>query len=326
MRPGQNNKRMRGRNNNRKGPNPLTRSYESNGPDVKIRGTAHHVAEKYLQLARDAQSSGDPVMAESYLQHAEHYFRLIAAAQLAQQQAQVGYMRQPGEVEVDEDDDDDLGGLPDRFASPAERFVPPQPQFNQPQPQVQPPMAQPQPYADRPPYGQDRNAQGQNQAQPQGQERTYQDRGDRQQRQDRPYQDRNDRQPRQDRQQQDRPQQDRPQQDRNDQNRFNQNRGQRDNRPQRDFRMEQPREQPQPVVDAEPAALPSFITSPVRIPVAEVAQPSTPVADQPQTEANDAGEFHLRPRRRRRPRTEPGAEGPEADAPAGMKDDVPVGE
>ena len=83
MRPGQNNKSMRGRNNGgngRKGPNPLTRSYESNGPDVKVRGTAQHIAEKYLQLARDAQSSGDPVMAESYLQHAEHYYRLIAAA------------------------------------------------------------------------------------------------------------------------------------------------------------------------------------------------------------------------------------------------------
>src|SRR6187401_3075484 len=81
MRPGQN-KRMRSRsNNNRKGPNPLTRTYESNGPDVKIRGTPHHVAEKYLQLARDAQSSGDPVSAENYFQHAEHYFRLIAAAQ-----------------------------------------------------------------------------------------------------------------------------------------------------------------------------------------------------------------------------------------------------
>ena len=61
--------------------------YESNGPDVKVRGTAHHVAEKYLQLARDAQSSGDPVMAESYLQHAEHYFRIIASAQAAQAQA-----------------------------------------------------------------------------------------------------------------------------------------------------------------------------------------------------------------------------------------------
>src|ERR1043166_7844536 len=82
------NKRMRGRNNhsnnnnnNRRNHNPLTRVYESNGPDVKIRGTANHVAEKYLQLARDAQSSGDPISAENYYQHAEHYYRLIAAAQ-----------------------------------------------------------------------------------------------------------------------------------------------------------------------------------------------------------------------------------------------------
>ena len=72
---------MRGRNNNRKSQNPLTRVYESNGPDVKIRGTASHIAEKYVQLARDAQTSGDPVAAENYYQHAEHYFRLIAAAQ-----------------------------------------------------------------------------------------------------------------------------------------------------------------------------------------------------------------------------------------------------
>lgn len=86
MRPQQQNRRMRGRNNNnqnqnRKGPNPLTRSYESNGPDVKIRGSAQQIAEKYMQLARDAQSSGDRVMAENYLQHAEHYNRIIAAAQ-----------------------------------------------------------------------------------------------------------------------------------------------------------------------------------------------------------------------------------------------------
>src|ERR671914_2079385 len=80
MRPGQN-RRMRGRNRNNKGPNPLTKSYESNGPDVKIRGTAQHIAEKYSQLARDSQASGDPVAAENYFQHAEHYFRIIAAAQ-----------------------------------------------------------------------------------------------------------------------------------------------------------------------------------------------------------------------------------------------------
>src|SRR5919205_3571602 len=84
MRPNQNNKnRQRGRNNNggRKHINPLSRNFESNGPDVKVRGNASHVAEKYLQLARDAQSSGDPVLAENYLQHAEHYFRIVAAAQ-----------------------------------------------------------------------------------------------------------------------------------------------------------------------------------------------------------------------------------------------------
>ena len=59
----------------------MTRVYKSNGPDIKIRGTASHIAEKYLQLARDARSSGDPVAAENYYQHAEHYFRLIATAQ-----------------------------------------------------------------------------------------------------------------------------------------------------------------------------------------------------------------------------------------------------
>ena len=159
MRPGQN-KRMRGRNPNnnshnsnnggsRKGPNPLTRSYESNGPDVKIRGNAHHVAEKYLQLARDAQSSGDPVAAESYLQHAEHYFRLIASAQ----QAQMGHSR-PAE-EVDDGGDDDDSGIPDRFASPQPPapFVPPTPV-----PAPQPYQADRQPYAgDRQPYAERQN-------------------------------------------------------------------------------------------------------------------------------------------------------------------------
>ena len=93
MRPVQQNRRMRGRgnNNNRsKGPNPLSRNYESNGPDVKIRGNAQHIAEKYTTLARDAQSSGDRVIAENYLQHAEHYNRIILAAQA---QAPVQYQR-----------------------------------------------------------------------------------------------------------------------------------------------------------------------------------------------------------------------------------------
>ena len=60
------------------------RTFDSNGPDIKIRGSASHVYEKYLQLARDANTQGDRVMAESYLQHAEHYFRILSAAQAQQ--------------------------------------------------------------------------------------------------------------------------------------------------------------------------------------------------------------------------------------------------
>src|ERR1700754_190953 len=110
MRPGQqnnsNNKnRQRGRNNNggRKHMNPLSRNYESNGPDVKVRGNAAHVAEKYVQLARDAHASGDSVMAENYLQHAEHYFRIVSAAQQAQQAQFRGDQFQSEEDDFDDD-------------------------------------------------------------------------------------------------------------------------------------------------------------------------------------------------------------------------------
>src|SRR6266481_648900 len=106
MRNGQN-KRMRGRN--RKGQNPLTRVYESNGPDVKIRGTASHVADKYLQLARDAQASGDPVAAENYFQHAEHYFRLIAAAQEQFRQSNPYYRPEQEQRDDGNDEGDDEG-------------------------------------------------------------------------------------------------------------------------------------------------------------------------------------------------------------------------
>jgi hypothetical protein len=77
------------------------RTFDSNGPEVKIRGSASHVHDKYLQLARDANSAGDRVMAENYLQHAEHYFRIMAAQQAQmqqyqqQQQANGGGQQQP---------------------------------------------------------------------------------------------------------------------------------------------------------------------------------------------------------------------------------------
>jgi hypothetical protein len=119
MRPQQQNRRMRGRNNNgggnnnnnnnnRKGPNPLTRNYESNGPDVKIRGSAQQIAEKYATLARDAQSAGDRVMAENYLQHAEHYNRIIAAAQA---QMPIQHVQQHNRDDLDEDADQDFDNI-----------------------------------------------------------------------------------------------------------------------------------------------------------------------------------------------------------------------
>jgi hypothetical protein len=112
MRPNQQKNRSRGRNGGRKHINPLSRNFESNGPDVKVRGNAAHIAEKYLQLARDAQSSGDSVMAENYLQHAEHYFRIVSAAQPQ------GMPRPDGSTPDDTDEDDDFPPINDRFSSP----------------------------------------------------------------------------------------------------------------------------------------------------------------------------------------------------------------
>jgi hypothetical protein len=78
---------------------PLNRNhvFDSNGPDVRIRGTAQQLFEKYLQLGRDATSGGDRVQAEGFFQHAEHYFRILNAMnQAAQQQQQGGQSNQQG--------------------------------------------------------------------------------------------------------------------------------------------------------------------------------------------------------------------------------------
>jgi len=127
MRQGQQNRRGRGRS--RKPQNPLARSFESNGPDVKIRGTAAHVAEKYMSLARDALASGDLIAAESYFQHAEHYNRIIMAAQSQfgpphggqpGEGSNGGYRpswNQEGDGEGDDDDVADGGGGGDIRAS-----------------------------------------------------------------------------------------------------------------------------------------------------------------------------------------------------------------
>ena len=77
MNHGSNSRRSRNNRGGRQNKSGNTRVYDSNGPDVRIRGTAHQITEKYENLAKDATSSGDYVMAESYMQYAEHYQRII---------------------------------------------------------------------------------------------------------------------------------------------------------------------------------------------------------------------------------------------------------
>ncbi|HCP01880.1 MAG: hypothetical protein CL573_06410 [Alphaproteobacteria bacterium] len=79
MRPNANNRRARGRGGRKSG-NSRNQTFDSNGPGARVRGNPSQIYEKYQQLARDAASSGDRVGAENFLQHAEHYFRLMSAA------------------------------------------------------------------------------------------------------------------------------------------------------------------------------------------------------------------------------------------------------
>jgi hypothetical protein len=322
MRQGQQ-KRMRGRNRGNgggKGPNNLNRTFESNGPDVKVRGTAAHIAEKYVQLARDAQSSGDPILAEAYLQHAEHYFRVIAAAQ-PQFNGQPSF-NQPAE---DEDEGEDF------------EFDGPIPSMPQPAYQSQGgPQGSPQPGGE---------GGGERFPPQQGRDRNYNDRphfndrhdGDRQQGGFRRDRDRfqNDRY-----QQNDRPRHDRPYNEgggyRSDEggegergfSRHNRRDNRYGDRPYQDRQQgERPYQerqgfQPQPVVpvdqpqpdiadDAALSALPSFITGP---------GPAAPAG--PATEGEGEARFPLRSRRRRAPKRS----GDEGEAPQPETGVEPVGE
>ena len=81
-------RRRRSGGNNNNNPNP-NRHYESNGPDVRIRGSAQQILDKYLQYARDAQTSGDRVKAEALFQHAEHYARIVAVFEKQKEEARL---------------------------------------------------------------------------------------------------------------------------------------------------------------------------------------------------------------------------------------------
>lgn len=284
---------MRGRNRNNggnKGPNPLTKSYESNGPDVKIRGTAQHIAEKYSQLARDAQASGDPVAAENYFQHAEHYYRIIAAAQ-EQLREQYGYQQR-----FDEEGDEEGFSQGERPSFERTSYG------NGDEADL---GSQPQPYENR--------GEGERAERPSRFDRgERQDRGDRPERGERRERFQRDRGPRQDYQRDDQSyeaRQDGERQDRGERAerppRFDraergerQDRGDRPERGERRERFQRdrgPRREEAETSDA--GGLPAFLTNPVRSAPAPVEEQSAPAPVQPDLLGN---EEEARPRRRTR--------------------------
>ena len=82
-----NNRRQRGRNNNRRNQPNRNQVFDSNGPNVRVRGNAQQIMDKYMALARDAQSAGNHVLAEAFFQHGEHYLRIHLVNQAAVEEA-----------------------------------------------------------------------------------------------------------------------------------------------------------------------------------------------------------------------------------------------
>lgn len=105
-----------GGNNGGRRFNPRIQTFDSNGPEVRIRGNAFQVNEKYLSLARDAAAAGDRVLAESYLQHAEHYQRMLneAAIEFGDQppQQQQGYNNNNAQNDMASSEQPEMGGQP----------------------------------------------------------------------------------------------------------------------------------------------------------------------------------------------------------------------
>jgi hypothetical protein len=130
MRSAQKNNRSRGRGNRKGGSgggNVVNRVYDSAGPEGKVRGTPQQIIDKYLSLARDAQTSGDRVMSENFLQHAEHYQRMLIQAAAMQEQSR----RESSDAATDLDGDGpDIG--PHTEQAPAERQMPAQPRHETP--------------------------------------------------------------------------------------------------------------------------------------------------------------------------------------------------
>ena len=285
-------KRQRGRNRGGGGGKPqhnANRAFESNGPDnVKVRGAAQGIFERYQQLARDASSAGDRVLAENYLQHAEHYFRTLRAMQPQRPASEIlGRDYQASGFDID------FEAEPEEGAEAAEQTSEDGGEGE----------------------GQQRDERPRDDRQQQGryENRDRQQQGDRprydRQRDDRPRDDRpRDDRPRDDRPRDDRPRDDRPRDDRPRDDRP-QGEGRRDRWRDRDDRPrgDQPRE-PAAVVE-KPTPPPAPDNSPVlRSQDGEVSHAPAFLGRSAPEPREAAGEDAPKPRRTRAPRAKPATE------------------
>jgi hypothetical protein len=302
-------KRQRGRNRNATGGNKpqqhnANRAFDSNGPEgIKVRGNAQHVFEKYQQLARDAQSGGDRVLAENYLQHAEHYFRLIRVVTPTRAVSDI-VGRDAFASGYDIDFEDESGAQAQAIADAAAE------------------EAQAEANAEQPRQDNGGNGQGgQRDFNNNGQQQRNNNNDFQRNRDDRPkdrYRDRDDRprdnnnndRPREDRPREDRPQNDRPQNDRPREDRpRDENRPPREDRPRYRDRDDRPRREDRP---REERADPMAVVEPQATPL--------PREDRVREEApaprlrGDDGESHMpaflssRPPREPKPEAVPTAE------------------
>jgi hypothetical protein len=298
-------KRQRSRNRGGGGGKPqhnANRAFESNGPDgVKIRGAAQHVFEKYQQLARDALTAGDRVLAESYQQHAEHYFRVLRAVQPQRLVGEImnrdafasGY-----DIDFEDESGADGEASSDVVESDADRSES-RGEWRRDE----------RPRDDRP---RDRNGY-------------RDDRGAERQRDDRPRDDR----PRDDRPRDDRPRDDRPREDRvrDDRPRDERPRSDRNDRYRDDRRFERNDRNSDPLAVVEPQATPligeaSLSGSPIlRSQDGGVSQAPAflQARSEPKPEADGDGENRTRSRRRRGPR---GFDGDEPSSPVDVTEDA----
>ncbi len=163
MRPSQKSNRNRGRGSRKPNGSNINRVYESAGPEGKVRGTPQQIIEKYLTLARDAQTAGDRVMSENFLQHAEHYQRMVIEALGSRPERRDGFQPDQDQPDTDGQDDglaDDAGDevimMHPRGGQPRQdqrrqdqrrqdQHRQDQPQPGQPQPSGEPRLGQPQP-------------------------------------------------------------------------------------------------------------------------------------------------------------------------------------